>query len=447
MAWSGRTCSIIITAVGVLAGACGGGAADDAAPSEDAPGVSAADGAAPDVAESPAEADPGPEEYVSDDGLLRLSAPADDVELTMEALASSTVQAGALDQFVGGFELGPDGATFDPPLQGFIELADAEIERGVAVLHVHDGDAEPLPTERVAGGLTFEISGFSAIEIYTVSDVGELLAPASAVVDEGFEITFRWGDQITPLSQYIAPGDESGLVASGPIEVNDRQFVCTAVGSGAVGYRGTFTQARIGREAVFFPYRHREIDATARVECIDAAVAIEPSDTRCVDTATGDLAEGCPTVDQLNPRFRGTSAEGGVLEIEFLLDLATLSPGTEATVSIGGRDPAGGWRFLELSADGSTGFHGSGFENYEPDPGGPVCRPTLDALTCSGVTAHPELTPPTVALPGGLTLDGEPIPAVEAELTEWTLYVETDDGRQGVYYWDGPSLFARMRDG
>ena len=419
-----KVLGFVLVAAAVL-GACGGGDSSPEVSSESPDPTSGAAGSGNNSE--------GAREFVSPDGLLIVSAPQDGTEVAIAEVEASLDPGIVADAF-GAYELGPAGATFDPPLQLTLSISDTDVERGIAVMHVKSsGEAESVVTRRIDGGVSFELSSFSAVEIYQLGDGITLSAPDRVDVGETFEVTIHSRDG----GRSAYPADAPGFTSSAPIEISGSSYVCGQRGEGSIEHHGELRLTQGGVQGLFFAYQYFQVDYVHPVTCVLPPVKVPPTDIRCVERATGLDTTGCPIEDVLNIRFR--LADG-----ELAVTLAD-SEGWDTTVFVGQGGPD--IRFWEFNTTGDRAFIGGALNPMTPDEtrAGPFliaedARLTLDGLeVVRGADGQLEVT-----LPGGMA-NGLVVDEASGPFIDFTVFVEKD-GIQGIYFFDPTIAFVDLSD-
>jgi hypothetical protein len=358
----------MLVAFAMIAAACGGGGA---APSVDSTNPSA----------------PTKGNVVSSDGMLTVIPPDGAGDITI-------AEAGPIEEFedfgqsLRSYELGPDGSTFDTPVELRFQVSADELERGVLVAaRSSDGSVEPLDFSVDTSGtpvVTATIDHFTVVELRWdfYRDI-TVKAPATANVGSsvpaelqvGFTSEQEAAGYSTREMYEISEGIEGAWSATGSITgTSPASFVCASAGPGVVTYSGRVIVQFLGRSSggtalgpsvrgSSWTVQGPVQDANANVECIQAA-EVPPEDVKCRDTTMGDDAalDECTVTDAVWVSVAEADANIAVYTSE------PLQQGTEAKVvlSLFGVDAEGVPVLIECGVDqGCIGFFGAGFANFE----------------------------------------------------------------------------------
>ncbi len=415
-------------AVAMVAAACGGG------------------GATPSVdSTNPATTSQG--NVVSPDGMLTVVPPDGSGAITVAA-------AGSIEEFDGfgeslrSYELGPDGSTFDTPVELRFQVNADELSRGVLVAtRSADGSIEPLDfTVDTSGSpvVVATIDHFTVVELrwdfYRDITVN---APASVAVGDSVPAELQVGytpEQITAGYSArelfsIREGVDGAWSASGSISGTEpTRFYCASLGSGTVSYSGLVIVEYVGsatsagglgpaRGAESWTVQGAVQNADASVACVKQATEVPPEDVKCRDAAMGDDAElGECTVTE---KVFFDAGDPGTFEV---LTNEPLQPGPQGRVvlSLFGLTPEGELVAIECGTEQDcVGFFGAGFVNFtalfpiESSVAEAVWRFSRVPLTVEGINI-------VLEVPAGETVTGDPVggPAV---LTEATLYISNGE--------------------
>ncbi len=413
----------MLVAVVMIAAACGGGGAT--------PSVDPANPATPTKGN-----------VVSPDGMLTVIPPAEAGDITI-------AEAGPIEEFedfgqsLRSYELGPDGSTFDTPVELRFQVSAGELARGVLVAaRSSDGSIEPLDfTVDTSGSpvVVATIDHFTVVELRWdfYRDI-TVKAPASENVDSFVPAELQVGftsEQVAagysgPELFEISEGIEGAWSASGSISGNSRESLfCASAGPGVVTYSGRVIVEYVGRSSgasalgpavrgSSWTVQGPVQDANANVECVQAA-EVPPEDVKCRDTTMGDDAE----LDEctVTEKVFFDAGDPGAFEV---LTSEPLQPGPKGKVvlSLFGLTPEGEFVAIECGTEqGCVGFFGPGFVNFtalfpiESSVAETVWRFSRVPLTVEGFNI-------VLEVPVGETVEGDPVggPAV---LTEATLYI------------------------
>ncbi|VAW09092.1 hypothetical protein MNBD_ACTINO02-1428 [hydrothermal vent metagenome] len=418
----------MLVAVAMIAAACGGGGAT--------PSVDSTDPAAPTKGN-----------VVSPDGMLTVVPPAGAGDITI-AEAGPIVEFEDFGQSLRSYELGPDGSTFDTPVELRFQVNADELARGVLVAaRSSDGSVEPLDfTIESSGGpvVVATIDHFTVVELRWdfYRDI-TVKAPASENVDSfvlaGLQVGFT-AEQVAagysgPELFEISEGIEGAWSASGSISGSSRESLfCASAGPGVVTYSGRAIIEYVGRSSgasalgpavrgSSWTVQGPVQDANANVECVQAA-EVPPEDVKCRDTTMGDDAglDECTVTDSV-----WVSVAEGDATIAVLTD-EPLQPGPKGkmVLSLFGLTPEGELVAIECGAEQDcVGFFGAGFVNFTAlfpivsSVAEAVWRFSRVPLTVEGINI-------VLEVPVGETVTGDPVggPAV---LTEATLYISNGE--------------------
>ncbi len=309
---------------------------------------------------------------------------------------------------------------------------------GFAVIHVlDDGTTEPIELEFTDTGLRFELDSFSSVHIVQVPQRAaavELSAPDRSMVGENFSASIEVVG-ITEVMDAVATVGEVSMedvTVTGAVADAGQYlwFNCASDGDGSIGYLGPLSVAMAEGGTYTFP----EVRGEVTVTCI-AATTIEPTDVRFLDRTTGDSVEPFLAGDQLTPTV-AVDREASTFTVTF-----DVPADTTTTLGTGGRTSDGSFRYLEADLDGTTGFFGNGFANFDPDPG----FATVERTDLGDGTARDSFTISVPCgidgmyrvFPGGTPADGSPpIGPIDVMIADVTGFVETPDGQQAIIFLD-----------
>jgi hypothetical protein len=358
-----RNLKWMMVVLALVAAACGSG--DDGS------------GTAATVQETPEQADDGGGAVVSADGALTVIAPAGSGVVTVVE-AEGIEELDSVGSSLRAYELGPDGSTFDEPVELRFEATLDELAGGVLVAaRSSDGTVEPLEA-------TIEISGESAVIVATIrhftrvelrygfyADVtvktpGQVtkgapveveLQTTSKSLEEGEVLTVKEGTG----GEWSATGGVSG---AGP-----DSFVCESVGQGSVSYSGLiifrfvfFDEDFDGDITEDWTVQGPVKNASGNVECVEAGTVVPPEDTECTDLNAQDTT-GCVNVSEF------VVSGGNSPTVRLSTDPAlTGAPDEKVTIALLAEDSDGQPVMIQCSeTDGCFGYFGQGFSTFVGD--------------------------------------------------------------------------------
>lgn len=334
--------------------------------------------------------------------------------------AVTVLAAGAISELEGygeslcSYELGPDGATFDEPVELRFAVPSEELARGVLVVaRSSDGAVEPLNTtvdvsaDPVA--LVATINHFTVVELVSgiYADI-TLLSPS--LVDLGNAVPVDLRIELTPeqaadggydsgsydveegfLGEWLALGSVSG---SGPGD-----FVCSSPGFGSIAYSGLASvdfapESGTGsfREVDGWTVRSRIDVVSGDIKCLGAGGEIGFLDESC-QSADGSVSTECVFLDTVTL----VGGDSAALLVSTDRSLAGAAD-EEMTISLVLNPPEGDIVLIECGPQqGCTSFFGPGFESFEVDL-------AIEISVIDGRTRPPkptELTGMTIYLDAG----------------------------------------------
>jgi hypothetical protein len=435
-----RARSAVVVLV-MIAAACGGGASTTSP--------------APNNATNPADSVDG--SLVSSDGLLSVVPPSGVDAISVDE-AGAIEELDGLGQSVRAYDLGPDGSTFDEPVQLRFEVTADEIAGGVLVVaRSTDGAIEPLVAtidlSSEPAVVVAEIDHFTVVELRTgvYRDI-TVKAPAQIVVGGTVPVDLQIGltsDQVasnypSPDSFSVKEGASGEWSASGNVTgTGPGSFVCSSVGTGSVSYSGLI----IVDYSLVIEEGYRSIieasadpgrgflhpsewtaqgpvrNATANVECVEAATEVPIDDQTCVNFTTGEYADGCVLTEDV-------TVSGG--------SLATFTVSVDGSIGDGPEDSVKVF-FIATNSDGEMvafecglgqgciGWFGAGFAGLEVDL--PVQYSEGDRVwSFSDLPIRTEGSDLILDVPPGALADGSATtPGGPAVLIEATIFVENGD--------------------
>lgn len=395
--------------------------------------------------------------FVSSDGLLTVIPPSG-IDTVSIAEAGAIEELDGLGQSVRAYDLGPDGSTFDEPVQLRFEVTVDEIAGGVLVVaRSTDGAIEPLVAtidlSSEPAVVVAEIDHFTVVELRTgvYRDI-TVKAPAQIVVGGTVPVDLQIGltsDQLasdypSPDSFSVKEGASGEWSASGNIAGSGPgSFVCSSVGTGSVSYSGLIVvdyqlvikegfrriieasadPGRVFSQPSEWIVQGPVRDATANVECVEAATEVQIDDQTCVNFTTGEYTNECVLTE-------GVTVSGG--------DFAAFAVSVDGPIGDGAEDSVKVF-FVATNSDGEMvafecglgqgciGWFGAGFASLEADL--PVQYSESDQVwSFSNLPIRTEGSELIFDVPPGVLADGSAtIPGGPAALIEVTIFVENGD--------------------
>ncbi len=421
---------LLVAAVFVAAGCASGGTSPEAGPGTS---VSVDSGAA-----------------VSPDGLLTVIPPAGSAPVTITAGDPITELEG-LGESLRAYELGPDGATFEQPVELRFEVTEDELAGGALVTaRSSDGSLEALEATVDQSGesavITAAIDHFTVVEVRfglyvaitvkapTRANVGEQVLASLKIelspnlVPEGTSLpgTLQADAQYRRDETEASPGWSSSGSISGP---DPSDFWCDSAGTGSISYSGVVYTRYTG---AYLSERDREFGwqvttsasgLSATVECVEEGVEVPPEDVKCRDRNTGEYTDGCTVAETV------TVTDGETVNFGIVTD-KTLTAGVDQSVvlSLFAETADGAIVAIECGLNqGCVGFYGAGFANFDADF--PIESTVTDGvwtfasvpLTVAGSNVMLDVSPGEL-VDGSATVAGGP-----AVLTSATLYIQDGD--------------------
>lgn len=308
---------------------------------------------------SPTESEQGV--VVSGDGILALTPGDDSVAITIANLDNDDLTADGLT-VLNTYELGPDGSTFETPVEVRVSITNEDLAAGVAVvLESSDGSIESVNIEIVTENndkyLVGEIDHFSRLRILKLnaSEV-EVVLPVEMLVDESVPLVLRHRGQ-----QVDFPTTHDQWIFVAPLALAGAEAVtCLSEGPGLAEFAGE-TSFELVNSSFLQPETIRfvaDLTAVGEVVCV-RSTPIKFADQRCVDMLTGAEAEGCLFPSSVTI----SGSDPAVLKINY----ADAAEAPEVILSVFMNDDESNPILLERHSDGRfNGFSGLGFGPFEP---------------------------------------------------------------------------------
>jgi hypothetical protein len=371
----------------------------------------------------------------SADGLLTVTPPAGSGPITIDVVAPEEGVIGVL----GIYELGPDGAQFDEPVQVEFRVTSDDLAGGVfGVVESADGSVEGLILELVDSGdgrvVRTSLDHFSRMIFWDGGDGGgsavvRLEAPLEVTVGARVPLELVaeetrgsfGGLLVGDLVVHDADVAENWLI-NPPLEgTPPNAVICTAPGTPFVKVDGVFDitwhygdssllQAVVGTFA---------ISQEAQITCVKPT-PIKHLDFKCLDAITGFETISC-TVPEVSI-FGTDPAE---FRIGFDYPAADLDVGFSLFMNFDESNPV----LIERHSDGRiNGFYGLGFASFPPGEGITGGEGVDTETGSSFVFLLPSLSldPATGAMVFTVESGGD-VEGGPRIVTDITIFVEIDD--------------------
>ncbi len=332
----------------------------------------------------------------SADGLFTITPPAGSGAITIDDLMPDESGVAVL----GSYDLGPDGAHFDEPVQIDFQVSSEDLAGGVVgYVESTDGSVEGLTLELVdtdAGRVVrSSLSHFSRVTYIHGLDPAEgtsiIYLPSPNEVTVGDTLDFSlvgWIDPTTPGSDskvlMVDSRRPENWLINPPLEGTPPfPVTCTEPGTPVITVDGVF-------DTTFLVYQDggtaTQVNGTVafsderQITCVERA-PIREADFRCIEVGTGLETTGCPV-----PEVSVSVTHPGAFLADFEYPKADLSVIFSLFMNEDEANPI----LIEYHSDGTTyGYAGLGFSAFPP--GGAITGEGVDTDAGSRFTFLPSL--------------------------------------------------------